>query len=419
MISLTTPNAGRIMMYTSGWPKNQKMCWYITGSPPPAALKKLVPKNLSVSSMVTAPASTGITAISRKAVISHDHTNTGIFSRSTPGARRLRMVAMMLIAPMMELMPIRWMAKIEKATLEPPCSDSGGYMVQPPAMEPLGRNRVSSSRVKANGRIQNDQLFMRGSAMSGAPIISGIIQLPRPTKAGITAPKIITSACMVVIWLKNSGCTSCRPGWNSSARMTMAIEPPMMNIASENSRYSVPMSLWLVANTQRARKPCGASWCSPWAASWVAVALAMVLLPRSVLRSALGGHDDGGGLRGARDLFAGGGLGRQPALELGPRHGFDHDRHEAVVLAAELGALAAVGTRHLDVGPGLVDHAGDGVLLPTQHRHPPGVDDVVGGDDEADLGVGGQHQRLVHVEQVGVDAVLLHRPGVAAGTALA
>jgi hypothetical protein len=34
-----------------------------------------------------------------------------------PGARMLRMVAMMLIAPMIELMPIRWMAKTLKATL--------------------------------------------------------------------------------------------------------------------------------------------------------------------------------------------------------------------------------------------------------------------------------------------------------------
>ncbi len=102
------------------------MCWNITGSPPPAALKKLVAKNLSVSSMVTAPASTGITAISRKAVISQVQTNTGILSRSTPGARMLRMVAMMLIAPMIELMPIKWTAKITKATLLPPCSDSGG-----------------------------------------------------------------------------------------------------------------------------------------------------------------------------------------------------------------------------------------------------------------------------------------------------
>ena len=65
MISETTPKEGRIRMYTSGWPKNQKMCWNMTGSPPPPAVKKAVPKYLSVSSMVTAPARTGMTAISR------------------------------------------------------------------------------------------------------------------------------------------------------------------------------------------------------------------------------------------------------------------------------------------------------------------------------------------------------------------
>jgi hypothetical protein len=41
------------------------MCWYMTGSPPPAALKKCVSRWRSVSTIVTAPASTGITAISR------------------------------------------------------------------------------------------------------------------------------------------------------------------------------------------------------------------------------------------------------------------------------------------------------------------------------------------------------------------
>ena len=60
MTSEMMPNAGKMMMYTSGWPKNQKMCWNSTGSPPPAAEKKLVPKNRSVSSIVTPPASTGI-----------------------------------------------------------------------------------------------------------------------------------------------------------------------------------------------------------------------------------------------------------------------------------------------------------------------------------------------------------------------
>ena len=72
-------------------------------------------------------------------------------------------------------------------------------MIGAPDMALPRLNNVESSRVKANGRIQNDQLFMRGKAISGAPTIIGIIQLARPTNAGMTAPKIITSACMVVI----------------------------------------------------------------------------------------------------------------------------------------------------------------------------------------------------------------------------
>ena len=65
MISEMMPKAGNMRMYTSGCPKNQKMCWNITGSPPPEAEKKLVAKKWSVSSMVTAPASTGMVAMSR------------------------------------------------------------------------------------------------------------------------------------------------------------------------------------------------------------------------------------------------------------------------------------------------------------------------------------------------------------------
>ena len=66
-------------MYTSGCPKNQKICWKSTGSPPPAALKKLVPKWISISIIVTAPANTGITATNKNAVISQVQTNSGIF----------------------------------------------------------------------------------------------------------------------------------------------------------------------------------------------------------------------------------------------------------------------------------------------------------------------------------------------------
>ncbi len=123
-------------------------------------------------------------------------------------------------------------------------------------------NSVETRRPKAAGSSQKLKLFIRGSAMSGAPIISGIIQLARPTKAGITAPKTMIRPCMVVIWLKNSGCTICRPGWNSSARMTMAIEPPSRKAQKLNHRYIEPMSLWLVVSSQRERPLAGPWWWS-------------------------------------------------------------------------------------------------------------------------------------------------------------
>ena len=87
--------------------------------------------------------------------------------------------------------------------------------------------------------------------MSGAPIIMGTSQLARPTNAGMTAPKTMMSPCMVVSWLKNSGCTICRPGWKSSARTAKARSPPTRNMRKLNQRYRVPMSLWLVVKTQR------------------------------------------------------------------------------------------------------------------------------------------------------------------------
>jgi hypothetical protein len=92
--------------------------------------------------------------------------------------------------------------------------------------------------------------------MSDAPICSGTIQFAKPTKAGMIAPNTMMRPCMVVSWLKNSGRMICRPGSNSSARIASAITPPDRNMMNEKIRYSVPMSLWLVANNQR-RQPCG------------------------------------------------------------------------------------------------------------------------------------------------------------------
>ena len=74
---------------------------------------------------MTAPASTGITAISRYAVISHVQTNIGIFIIVMPGARRLRIVVMMLIEPMIDDAPMMWTAKIVRSMPMPICIDNG------------------------------------------------------------------------------------------------------------------------------------------------------------------------------------------------------------------------------------------------------------------------------------------------------
>ena len=90
-------------------------------------------------------------------------------------------------------------------------------------------NGITSS-VAAGGSSQKLQLFRRGNAMSGAPIIIGISQLARPVATGISAAKIMISACTPISWLKNSGCINCIPGWNSSARTPRIIAPPTRNM---------------------------------------------------------------------------------------------------------------------------------------------------------------------------------------------
>src|SRR5690606_3347399 len=103
------------------------------------------------------------------------------------------------IDAMIDDRPSRWTAKIMNGNAAPVCSDRGGYIVQPAAGPPPGMKNVISSSVVANGSSQNDQLLRRGSAMSGAPIISGTIQFAKPANAGMTAPKIMTSAWTLVI----------------------------------------------------------------------------------------------------------------------------------------------------------------------------------------------------------------------------
>ncbi len=61
-------------------------------------------------------------------------------------------------------------------------------------------NSPSMMSVNAGTSSQKEMLFSRGKAMSGAPIISGTNQLPKPPIiAGMTTKKIMTRPCAVTM----------------------------------------------------------------------------------------------------------------------------------------------------------------------------------------------------------------------------
>src|ERR1700751_2076114 len=63
----------------------------------------------------------------------------------------------------------------------------------------------------------------------------------------------------------------------------------------------------------------------------------------------------------------------QPFLEVFLRHRLDLDRHEGMVETANLIALPVVSPGLLDLHPGLVLAADNGVFLDTHRRHEPAV----------------------------------------------
>ena len=154
--------------------------------------------------MVIAPAKTGRDSRSKIAVISTDQTNRGIESRVWEEDRILRIVVIKLIAPKIEDTPARCNLKIAKSTEIPEWNnipDRGGYTVQP-VPTPIPENAEEDRRNKDGGSNQNLILFIRGNAISWAPIIMGTNQFPNPPIIiGITIKKIITKAWAVTIVL--------------------------------------------------------------------------------------------------------------------------------------------------------------------------------------------------------------------------
>ena len=109
-------------------------------------------------------------------------------------------VVIKLIAPKIDDTPAIWREKIVISTDDPLWNnwlDKGGYTVHPvPA--PVSIKDLIIKNIIDGGSNQNLILFIRGNAISGAPIIIGTNQFPNPPIIiGITIKKIITKACLV------------------------------------------------------------------------------------------------------------------------------------------------------------------------------------------------------------------------------
>jgi len=158
----------------------------------------------SVKSIVIAPAKTGKERSNKTAVIRTDQTNNGIESKVIEEERIFKIVVIKLIAPKIEDAPARWSLKIAKSTENPEWNKfpaNGGYTVHPvPA--PIPAKADEESKASEGGSSQNLILFIRGKAISCAPIIIGTNQFPNPPIiTGITIKKIMTKAWAVTIVL--------------------------------------------------------------------------------------------------------------------------------------------------------------------------------------------------------------------------
>lgn len=149
-------------------------------------------------------ARTGSESSRSTAVMRTDHTNSGVWYWVMAGGFMLMMVVIKLIAPRMDEIPARCNEKIVRSTDAPAWARfpaKGGYTVQPVPAPASTIDEASRSR-NEGGRSQKLILFIRGNAMSGAPIIRGTSQLPNPPIImGITIKKIMTNAWAVTITL--------------------------------------------------------------------------------------------------------------------------------------------------------------------------------------------------------------------------
>src|ERR1700738_5277650 len=180
------PIAGRIAMYTSGWPKNQNRCCHKSGEPPLCATscpftttsgtKKLVPAFRSMSNKMPAEKSTPKASSPRIAVINQAQHVSGMRIIDMPLARISSVVVMKFSALINAPTQNNAMLMTHRSAPGPSpgpadCSAlSGGYPVQPCSGAPPTTKKADSITMYPSNVTQNESIFRTGKAMSAAPI---------------------------------------------------------------------------------------------------------------------------------------------------------------------------------------------------------------------------------------------------------
>ncbi len=135
---------------------------------------------------------------------SMDHTNRGVGCCDKAGGVMLMAVVLKLMAPKMEDTPARCREKMARSTEAPAwlgcLLGAGIWFILFRLQLLLWRTLGAVGRTEEV--VQKPMLFMRGNAMSGAPIIRGTSQFPNPSIIMvITVKKILTKAWAVMMTL--------------------------------------------------------------------------------------------------------------------------------------------------------------------------------------------------------------------------
>src|SRR4051794_18821531 len=109
-----------------------------------------------------------------------------------------------------------------------------------------------------------------------------MIRFANAKNSGVAKNSSMIVPCMVNSWLYCSGERNCRPGRASSARMSSAMNPPIMKNTNDVTRYIRPICFASVVRSSRANAEPLTGWCT--GQGLVTIGLGATVVTKGLLR---------------------------------------------------------------------------------------------------------------------------------------